>query len=82
MDREGSGSVVLHTLLTGFNRPSGVAWHNGTLYIAEPGQITRFEDVDRYALDGAVSEVDFKQPVACWVSHLQLEQQQPACLAL
>ena len=55
VDLEGSGTKVqLHTLLTGQVQPNGVAWHNGSLYVAEVGQITRYDRADAYALAGLV----------------------------
>ena len=33
-------------LLSGLNDPNGVAWHNGSLYVAEINKITRYDDAD------------------------------------
>ncbi|KAK9794915.1 hypothetical protein WJX73_005685 [Symbiochloris irregularis] len=54
VDREGSGKVEVQTFIKNFKRPSGVVWRNNSLWIAEPGQITRFDGVDEYALNGTV----------------------------
>ena len=56
VDRDGTcRKVMVQKLLTGLLRPNGVAWHGGNLFVAEAGQITRFDNVDTYALAGQVS---------------------------
>ena len=42
------------TLLTGMNAPNGIAWHNGSLYVAEISRVLRFDDVDSHVLANKV----------------------------
>ena len=37
------GTVIM---LSGLNDPNGIAWHNGSLYVAEINKITRYDDAD------------------------------------
>ena len=34
------------TILSGLNAPNGVAWRNGSLYVAEVNRVTRYDDID------------------------------------
>ena len=47
LDSNGDGvadqTVVL---LSGLNQPNGIAWHKGSLYVAEVSQITRYDNAD------------------------------------
>ena len=55
VDREGTGrNVRVQKVLTGLYRPNGVAWRDSALFVAEAGQVTRFDNVDAYALAGQV----------------------------
>ena len=73
VDREGTGAhVQLHELLTGQNQPNGVAWHNNSLYVAEVGQITRYDNPDAFALAGKVRQdicaLCMKQDCMLWLA--------------
>ena len=58
VDHEGGGvNVQVHKVLTGQNQPNGVAWHKNSLYVAEVGQITRYDNPDAFALSGQVRDV-------------------------
>ena len=58
VDHEGSGvNVQVHKVLTGQDQPNGVAWHKNSLYVAEVGQITRYDNPDASALVGKVRNV-------------------------
>lgn len=47
VDVDGTGKNVSNvTLLSGFNSPNGVAWHDGTLYVAEISRITAYANAD------------------------------------
>src|SRR5690242_11973588 len=39
-----NGKPVVKTLLSGLNNPNGVAFRNGSLYVGEVNQITRYDD--------------------------------------
>ncbi|GAB4814471.1 hypothetical protein N2152v2_001517 [Parachlorella kessleri] len=54
---KGNGTVV--ELTPSLNKPNGVAWHNGALYIAEINRILRYDNADSYAVAGK----PFGQPV-------------------
>ena len=55
VDRDGKGTdVTVVTILTGLERPNGVAWHKGSLFVAETTQITRYDRIDSYAFAGQV----------------------------
>jgi glucose/arabinose dehydrogenase len=41
-----SGSHEVKVIATGLHRPNGVAFHNGTLYIAELSQISKIEGIE------------------------------------
>jgi glucose/arabinose dehydrogenase len=43
---EGTLASEQITILTGLNSPNGVAWHEGSLYVAENHQITRYDSID------------------------------------
>lgn len=40
------GKRAVKTIASGLNRPSGLAYHDGTLYIAEPTQISKIDNVE------------------------------------
>ncbi|KAK9803090.1 hypothetical protein WJX73_000282 [Symbiochloris irregularis] len=47
VDVDGTGrNVSAVTLLSGLNSPNGVAWHEGTLYVAEISRITSYPNAD------------------------------------
>ncbi|HET9642668.1 MAG TPA: hypothetical protein VFP68_04800 [Burkholderiaceae bacterium] len=41
-------AVGQHTVATGLTRPSGVAYRQGSLYVAEVSRVLRFDDMDRH----------------------------------
>ena len=41
-------------LLSGLNDPNGIAWHNGSLYVAEISKITRYDDADAFVIANKV----------------------------
>ena len=42
---ESNGKREARPVLTGLNRPNGIAFHNGTLYVAELSQVSKIEDI-------------------------------------
>ena len=57
VDLTGTGTnVSVVTVLTNLNAPSGVAWHDGSLYVAQKRQLTRYDAVDSCALAGQVGD--------------------------
>lgn len=42
------------TVLTGLDAPNGVAWRNGSLYVAEVTRITRYDNADSHVLNSTV----------------------------
>ena len=57
VDPTGTGNITVVPVLSNLDRPNGVAWHNSSLFVAEVTTISRFDDVDSYALAGRVSAV-------------------------
>ncbi|CAL8468342.1 g7882 [Coccomyxa elongata] len=53
LDSNGDG-VAEQTvaLLSGLNQPNGIAWHKGSLYVAEVSQVTRYDNADASVLAG------------------------------
>ena len=45
------GTVIL---LSGLNNPNGIAWHNGSLYVAEINTITRYDNADAFVIANKV----------------------------
>ena len=45
-NRDGKPDSII-TLVENLNRPNGVAFHNGALYIAEIGRITRYDGIEK-----------------------------------
>ena len=46
-DRDGDGTGErVDTIAEGLNQPNGVAWRDGSLYVAEISRITRYDDID------------------------------------
>ena len=45
-NRDGKPDSII-TLVENLNRPNGVAFHNGALYIAEIGRITRYDAIEK-----------------------------------
>jgi glucose/arabinose dehydrogenase len=59
IDADGDGVAEEVKVLTdSLVVPHGLAWHAGTLYVAEPGIVYRVADVDRKVLAGEL-------PVPC-----------------
>ena len=48
-------NITTVTLLSGLNSPNGVAYQNGSLWVAEIQRITRYDGVDASALAGEVT---------------------------
>lgn len=47
VDEDGDGSADRrYEIASGLNRPNGVAFHDGDLYVAEIGRVVRLEDID------------------------------------
>lgn len=44
-DGDGRGDAVL-TIASGLDSPNGVAFHNGSLYVAEIGRVLRYDDIE------------------------------------
>ena len=46
-DRDGNGTGErVDTIAEGLTQPNGVAWRDGSLYVAEISRITRYDDID------------------------------------
>jgi len=46
-DRDGDGTgETVDMIAEGLNQPNGVAWHDGSLFVAEISRITRYDDID------------------------------------
>lgn len=55
IDANGDGiAEKLVVLRDDLIRPTGLAWHSGTLFIAEPGTLYRATDIDRKVLNGEI----------------------------
>lgn len=55
-------------LLSGLNQPNGVAWHNGSLYVAEVSRITRYDDVDASVMANKVCPAVHRLSLLCmWI---------------
>lgn len=52
---------TIYTLLTGGNMPNGVAFYNGSLYIAEVNRILRFQDIENRLNKPGLPEVVYDQ---------------------
>lgn len=69
VDRDGTGkNVQVQHALNAEVDPNGVVWHNGSLYVAEASQITRFDNADDYVLAGKVCSIHVrvKRVCKCW----------------
>ena len=65
-DRDGAADRVV-TIARGLRQPNGVAWRDGSLYVAEVNRIVRYAGIDRFVTsDRARSE----QPLATMVRAL------------
>lgn len=74
VDSNGNGTADwLTTLVSGWDTPNGITWHNGSLYVAEPSKIWRLDNVDDYALAKKVG--GRVECVACAASALRATQQ-------
>jgi len=60
-----NGKPVVKTLLSGLNNPNGVAFRNGSLYVGEVNQITRYDDIENNLE---------KPPKPKMITHLPTEQ--------
>ena len=54
VDEMSNGTVVAKTILSKQNFPLGIAWYNGSLYVATLEAVSRYDNVDQYALSGQV----------------------------
>lgn len=52
VDEQSNGTVVVKTILSNQNNPMGIAWYNGSLFVATIDAVSRYDDVDQYALSG------------------------------
>jgi len=50
-DRDGSAERVV-TIARGLRQPNGIAWHEGSLYVAEVHRVLRFAAIDRFVTTG------------------------------
>lgn len=54
VDRNSNGTVdSVYTILSGMTENS-VAWRSGSLFVAQGGQVMRYDDVDAQVLSGQV----------------------------
>lgn len=52
IDRDGDFRAdEVHVIARGLNMPSGVTWHDGSLYVAATGRILRYDDIDARVMD-------------------------------
>lgn len=55
IDDDGDGVADhVHTVIDDKETPNGIAWRKGSLFVAQIGQIWRYDDVDRQAIKGKV----------------------------
>ena len=55
VDRDGTQrNITTVTLLSGLNTPNGVAYQDGSLWVAQVLNVTRYDNVDAAALAGQV----------------------------
>ena len=55
VDEDGDGEADrVHVMLSGMDTPNGIAWRNGSLYVAVVDKVLRYDDVDQLALKGKV----------------------------
>jgi glucose/arabinose dehydrogenase len=52
---------TVYTLLTGANMPNGVAFHDGSLYIAEVNRILRFRNIEQSLLKPGIPDTIYNQ---------------------
>ena len=57
-DSDGVADRV-HTVLKDLSVPNGIAYRNGSLYVATVTDVLRYDDVDRLALRGKVRSFSF-----------------------
>jgi glucose/arabinose dehydrogenase len=50
-DRDGTADRVV-TIARGLRQPNGIAWHDGSLYVAEVHRIIRYAAIDRFVSSG------------------------------
>lgn len=59
LDSKSTGTAEATVLLlSGLNDPNGIAWHNGSLYVAEINKITRYDNADACVRANKVSSTD------------------------
>ena len=56
-DSDGVGDRVV-TVINDKSVPNGIAWRNGSLYVAQVHTVWRYDDVDQQAFAGEVSELE------------------------
>ena len=55
LDSKNSGtSEATVVLLNGQSNPNGIAWHNGSLYVAQTDRITRYDNADAHVIANMV----------------------------
>ena len=65
-DKDGDGVAdQTVTLLSGLNQPNGIAWHKGSLFVAEVTRVTRYDNADASVIANKV-----RTAVACSRSFL------------
>ncbi|BDA50563.1 Uncharacterized protein BB_0024 at C-terminar half [Coccomyxa sp. Obi] len=52
LDSQGNGQPQTLRILRNLTQPSSVAWYNGTLFVAEPNRLLRFDGADDCVLSG------------------------------
>lgn len=56
IDEDGDGVADhVHVVINDKNVPNGVAWREGSLFVAQIGFIWRYDNVDQLAIAGEVS---------------------------
>ncbi|HET6617346.1 MAG TPA: sorbosone dehydrogenase family protein [Gemmatimonadota bacterium] len=54
-DRDGTADRVV-TIARGLRQPNGVAWRDGSLYVAEVNRIVRYAGIDRFVTSGRLDD--------------------------
>lgn len=60
IDDDGDGIADhVHIVINDKFMPNGIAWRNGSLYVAQVSKIWRYDDVDSQAIQGKVLSRSF-----------------------
>lgn len=73
LDENGNDHIEadeVHTIAEGLNNPNGVAYHNGSLYVAEIDRIIRFDDIEAIFAEDAADAAGAADVVAVTVREL------------